>query len=113
LFYSKSDRTAWNQAFIPYSEPYIAEHFVHVDPDGRRFRRSDLRNPGVRPNLTYDYLASNGRLYRPHPNGWAVSLEVMKELDSQGRLFFPAKEDSRLRKKIYLDESPGVPLTDI
>ena len=37
----------------------------------------------------------------------------MKELDRQGRLFFPAKEDTRLRKKIYLDESPGVPVTDI
>ena len=113
LFYSKSERAAWNQALTPYSEAYIAEHFVHLDPDGRRFRRSDLRNPGVRPNLKYDYLASNGRLYHPHENGWAVSLEVMKELDSQGRLFFPAKEDGRLRKKIYLDESPGVPVTDI
>src|ERR1017187_6580065 len=113
LFYSKSDGATWSQSFTPYSEAYIAEHFVHTDSDGRRFRRTDLRNPGVRPNLRYDYLASNGRLYRPHPNGWAVSLEVMKELDRQGRLFFPAKEDARLRKKIYLDESPGVPVTDV
>ncbi len=37
----------------------------------------------------------------------------MQEFDRQGRLFFPAKEDGRLRKKIYLDESPGVPLTDV
>jgi len=37
----------------------------------------------------------------------------MKELDRQGRLFFPSKEDARLRKKIYLDESPGVPVTDV
>jgi site-specific DNA-methyltransferase (adenine-specific) len=113
LFYSKSDRAVWNQAFTPYSDAYVAEHFVHLDPDGRRFCRGNLRNPGVRPNLRYDYLASNGRLYHPHPNGWLVSLEVMKELDRQGRLFFPAKEDGRLRKKIYLDESSGVPVTDV
>src|ERR1022692_3409905 len=50
LFYSKSPRYMWNQLFVPYSEAYIAEHFVHTDPDGRRFRRTDLRNPGVRPN---------------------------------------------------------------
>jgi len=37
----------------------------------------------------------------------------MRELDEQNRLFFPAKEGGRLRRKIYLDESPGVPLTDI
>jgi site-specific DNA-methyltransferase (adenine-specific) len=53
------------------------------------------------------------QISNPHPNGWAVSLEVMKRLDREGRLFFPAKEDERLRKKIYLDESPGVPLTDV
>ncbi len=113
LFYAKGKRFTWNQMYVGYSKEYIVEHFVHKDPNGRLFRRSDLRNPGVRPNLTYDYQASNGRVYRPHPNGWAVSLEVMKELDSQNRLFFPAKKDARLRKKIYLDESLGVPLTDI
>src|ERR1019366_3160145 len=113
LLYSKGPDPIWNQLFQPYSEAYIAEHFVHLDPDGRRFRRVDLSNPGVRPNLRYDFVASNGRVYRPHPNGWKVSPEVMRELDRQGRLFFPAKEDGRLRKKIYLDESPGVPITDV
>ena len=37
----------------------------------------------------------------------------MKKLDAENRLFFPAKEDARLRKKIYLDESPGVPASDV
>jgi site-specific DNA-methyltransferase (adenine-specific) len=37
----------------------------------------------------------------------------MEQLDREGRLFFPRKDDARLRKKIYLDESPGVPLTDV
>jgi len=113
LLYSKSGRFVHNEAFTPYSQEYIAEHFVHVDPDGRRFRRSDLRNPGVRPNLRYDYTASNGVTYKPHPNGWAISREVMEQLDREGRLFFPKKEDARLRKKIYLDESSGVPATDM
>lgn len=113
LLYIGTARSTWTQLYTPYSDVYIAEHFVHLDPDGRRFRRADLRNPGIRPNLHYDYIASDGRLYQPHSNGWAVSLEVMKELDRQGRLFFPAKDGGRLRKKIYLDESPGVPVTDV
>lgn len=112
LLYGKSESFTYNQQYSPYEPGYVAEHFVHRDPDGRVFRRSDLVNPSVRPNLRYDYLASNGRLYKPHPNGWKVSLDVMQQLDRGGRLFFPAKEDARLRKKIYLDESPGVPLTD-
>ena len=71
LFFSKGSDPIWNQGFIPYTNDYIEEHFVHKDPDGRLFRRSDLRNPGVRPNLKYDYLARDGRLYKPHSNGWA------------------------------------------
>jgi site-specific DNA-methyltransferase (adenine-specific) len=113
FLYSKGPRFSLNETFTPYAEKYIAEHFIHLDPDGRRFRRSDLRNPGLRPNLRYDFLASNGVTYKPHPNGWAVSREVMEQLDREGRLFFPKKKDARLRKKIYLDESPGVPATDI
>jgi DNA modification methylase len=113
LAYAKSKEYVWNQEFVPYSEEYIREHFVHLDPDGRRFRRVDLRSPHPRPNLTYDYRASNGRTYKPHRNGWAVSREVMRELDRTGRLFFPAKLDGRLRRKIYLDESPGAPISDI
>ena len=113
FLYSKGAGATWNQVYSPYTAAYIAEHFVHLDPDGRRFRRTDLVNPGVRPNLRYDYLASNGRVYKPHSNGWKISLEVMKKLDSENRLFFPAKDDARLRKKIYLDESPGVPVADV
>mgnify|MGYP002777847178 CR=1 FL=1 len=111
--YGKSERVTFNPVFTPYSEAYVKEHFVHRDADGRVFRRSDLVNPGVRPNLRYDFTASNGITYKPHSNGWKVSLEVMKKLDQEKRLFFPAKEDARLRKKIYLDESPGVPATDV
>ncbi|CAN5922590.1 site-specific DNA-methyltransferase [soil metagenome] len=112
LFYVKTQRATWNQQFEPYDDEYIATHFVHADADGRRFRRVDLRNPGVRPNLHYDFVASNGRTYKPHPNGWAVSRERMEVLDREGRLFFPAKEDARLRRKLYFDESPGVPISD-
>jgi site-specific DNA-methyltransferase (adenine-specific) len=36
----------------------------------------------------------------------------MAQLDKENRLSFPAKENARLRKKIYIDESPGVPITD-
>jgi site-specific DNA-methyltransferase (adenine-specific) len=113
LVYAKSKESVWNQIFAPYTEEYIKEHFVHQDPDGRQFRRVDLRSPNPRPNLTYDYQARNGRLYRPHANGWAVSIDVMRKLDQEGRLFFPAKDDARLRRKIYLDESPGVLVPDV
>ncbi|MER9170557.1 site-specific DNA-methyltransferase [Mesorhizobium australicum] len=42
-----------------------------------------------------------------------MSLEVMQRLDRENSLFFPAKDDARLRKKNYLDESPGVAASDV
>ncbi len=109
LYYARSPTFAWNRQFQPYDQAYIDTHFVHEDPDGRKFRRTDLRNPGYRPNLVYDYKG-----YRPHPNGWAVTKERMEQLDREGRLFFPAKGTTgRIRRKLYLDESPGTPVSDV
>jgi site-specific DNA-methyltransferase (adenine-specific) len=107
LYYSRSDSFTWNQQFAPYSEKHIATKFTGMTPDGRRFTTSDLRNPGMRPNLRYDFTASNGITYKPHPNGWAVCKEVMEQYDREGRLYFPKKVDGRLRLKRYLDECMG------
>ena len=79
-----------------------------LDENNRRYSARDLRSPHPRPNLTYDYKG-----YKPHANGWSVSLERMKELDAEGRLHFPKKKDGRIRLKRYLDEMPGVPAGNI
>ena len=96
--------------YLPYSEKYLKDFYRFQDPDGRRFRVSDLRSPNPRPNLTYDYTASNGITYKPHQNGWAVSLAKMQQMDEEGRLYFPKATDGRLQAKRYLDEMPGTPV---
>jgi hypothetical protein len=64
-FYTKSkDEWTWNQQFVPFDQSYIDSHFSGKDAEGRRFTTSDMRNPGVRPNLRYEYKG-----YQPHPNG--------------------------------------------
>jgi len=103
FYYTKSsEKWTWNQQYVPYEPGYVESHFTGVDADGRRWTTSDLRNPGYRPNLTYDYKG-----YKPHPNGWAISREKMEELDRQGRLYFPNDIKGRIRLKRYLDESQG------
>ena len=37
----------------------------------------------------------------------------MEQLDTDGRLYFPAAKTGRIRLKKYLDEAPGVPLGDV
>ncbi len=102
LYYRRGDRPLWNQVYIPYSAEYLANHFQHVDDSGRRYTTENLRNPGVRPNLRYEY-----RGYKPHPNGWAVSRGRMEKYDREGRLIFPKNPEGRIRLKRYLDEQPG------
>jgi DNA modification methylase len=108
LYFRRGDRPKWNQVYTPYSEDYIKSHFSQVDADGRRFTTSDLRNPGVRPNLHYAYKG-----FKPHPNGWAVSKERMEQYDRENRLVFPSNPDGRIRLKRYLDDQPGEKVTNL
>ncbi|HOU12660.1 MAG TPA: DNA methyltransferase [Anaerolineae bacterium] len=107
-FYTKSDAYTFNVQYAAYSEKYITDFYRHVDEKGRRYRLDNLRSPNPRPNLTYDYKG-----YKPHPNGWAVSLEKMEKLDAEGRLYFPKKKDGRIQLKRFLDEMPGVPVSNV
>lgn len=91
FFYATPGKFRWNQPFAPYAEKHGREKFPGVEPDGRRFPTSDMRNPGIRPNLRYDYKG-----YKPHPNGWAVSKEKMEQWDKEGRLDFNSQAPERL-----------------
>jgi site-specific DNA-methyltransferase (adenine-specific) len=105
LSYSKGPQPTFNLQYRPYSDEYIKSHYSQVDADGRRFTTRDLRNPGIRPNLHYEYKG-----YKPHPNGWAFTLAKMKEYDAKGLLYFPPDPEGRIRLKRYLDEMPGTPM---
>jgi site-specific DNA-methyltransferase (adenine-specific) len=89
LYYARGDKPTWNHIYIPYTDKHIESSFTHVDPDGRRFTTSDLRNPGYHPNLIYEYKG-----YKPHPNGWAISREKWKSMiDKENFGFHPTKTD--------------------
>ncbi|MEX2648244.1 MAG: DNA methyltransferase [Alphaproteobacteria bacterium] len=113
FFYSKSDNYSWNQGYRQLSEHDRGKAFPHIDSDGRRWRSENMRNPGIRPNLTYPYKASNGITYQPHPNGWTISVDKMRKLDREGRLHFPKSSNGRLRLKFYADESAGIKLQNL
>lgn len=113
LFYARGDKMTWNQLFVPLSDELVESKFRYSNPDGRRWQSVTLRNPGLRPNLHYPYLASNGVTYQPHPNGWSCGRERMARYDSEGRLHFPSREGGQLRLKMYLDESRGARLQNL
>lgn len=108
FFYSKSDKPVWNRQFVALSDDHIASKYASVDGTGRRYTTRDLRSPSPRPNLTYDYKG-----YKPHPNGWSISRDLMEKYDAEGLLYYPKSPDGRLRLKIYLDERQGRPLQNL
>jgi site-specific DNA-methyltransferase (adenine-specific) len=108
LFYVKSDAYNFNVQYVPYSEEYIRDFYRYTDKDGRKFYLDNMRNPGVRPHLMYEYKG-----YKPHPNGWTVSKEKMAQLDAEGRLYLPEDKNGRIRLKRYLDEMAGTQVGNI
>jgi site-specific DNA-methyltransferase (adenine-specific) len=111
LFYSKTRSNTFNSQFsfeaAGYDE-YIEKFFNHTDESGRRFRIDNLASPSLRPNLIYEYKG-----YKPPKNGWAISLEKMKEWDKEGRLYFPKTKEGRIQRKRYLDEVQGKPVQNL
>lgn len=107
FIYTKSQTYTFEPQFTAYSDEYIRKNFRHFD-NGRAYSSENLRSPNPRPNLTYDYKG-----FKPHANGWTVSLDKMKELDAAGRLIFPSSPDGRIRVKKYLDEMKGVVIGNV
>ena len=108
FYYTKTSEYTFTVQYVPYSDNHIQTSYRHIDSDGRRYASRDLRSPNPRPNLTYNYKG-----YKPHPNGWSISRELMEQYDSEGRLIFPSSKEGRIRLKVYLDDMPGVPVGNI
>lgn len=111
LFYTKSDTYTWNPIYQPYDETYLDAFYTHEDPDGRRWRRSDLTGAGTRNGET-------GELWRgidvtAKGRHWFTSPTELDKLDAEGRIHWPKKEGGMPMLKRYADQMPGVPLQDV
>jgi len=111
LFYTAGDRYTWNKLFQPYDQSYTDAFYTHVDPDGRRWRRSDMTGAGTRNGATGEVwrgidVTGKGR-------HWAWPPADMERMDKDGRLHWPARQGGMPMLKRYLDEQLGVPAQDV
>jgi DNA modification methylase len=112
LFYSKSSDYVWNQQFGPVSADYIEQFFDQVDEKtGRRYARGDLTARGTRRGETGN--AWRGINPTEKGNHWKVRPSELDNLDAQGRIHWPQKEDGMPRLKRFADELEGVQLQDL
>ncbi len=111
LFYSKSDSYTWNKLYQAYDKTYLDAFYTHVDPDGRRWRRSDLTGAGIRHGETGESwrgldVTSKGR-------HWAYPPRVLEQMDKEGKVHWPKRAGGMPMLKRYLDEQSGNPLQSI
>ena len=100
-FYTKSqEQYVFNTVYVPYDEDYAAR-FRRSDPDGRKWDDRDLSAKGLQGGGdTYEYKGCTSL--------WRCPIETMEKLDSEGRLYFT--KNGGIRRKLYLDELPGMPV---
>ncbi len=111
LFYAKSEDNVWNQQYQPYDQEYIETFFHNTDPDGRRWKSTDITGAGIRRGET-------GKTWRgiditEKGRHWFVPPAELDRLDANGRLYWPSKTDGMPRLKQYLEDMPGIPLQDM
>lgn len=100
-FYTNSayDYT-FNTVYTDYDEEYAAR-FRREDPDGRKWDDRDLSAKGLQGGgYSYEYKGCTSL--------WRCPIETMERLDAEGRLYFT--KNGGIRRKLYLDELPGMPV---
>lgn len=108
LFYSKTAGYVWNRQSEPWTEERARE-YQYIEPGtGRRFMKVPVHAPGVRKGET-------GGLWRgvlpPPGKHWQYAPSTLDELDAKGEIYW--SKNGNPRRKVYLDENPGVSVQDI
>jgi adenine-specific DNA-methyltransferase len=109
LFYTKSDRYVWHRPFEAWTEERATEEYQYIEEKtGRRFKKVPIHAPGHRNGET-------GKPWRgklpPPGKHWQYTPSKLDELDRNGEIFW--SDNGNPRRKIYLDNSPGIPYQDI
>jgi DNA modification methylase len=106
FLYGKTAQRTWNQLFMPLSEEYVKSTYRMIDEaTGRRFMTTPLTGPGgaEKGNPVYEW---NG-----HTRAWRYSEATMQQLHDEGQLYY--SKTGYPRKKLFLEDSKGVPVQDI
>lgn len=109
LFYSKCEDYTWNRPVVAWTEDTAKKEYTYVEAStGRRFKKVPVHAPGVRNGET-------GKPWRgklpPPGKHWQFPPSTLDEMDRRGEIFWSSNGNPR--RKIYLDNSSGIPVQDI
>ena len=109
LFYTKSDKYVWNRPMLQWTDKRKSEEYPYVErSSGRRYKRVPLHAPGVRNGDT-------GKAWKginpPPGKHWQYRRETLNRMDADGEIYWSSNGNPR--RKVYADQSEGVPIQDI
>ena len=105
LFFQRGERSIWNDQYAPYRKDYVETYYSYIDDKtGKRFQPTSLLgHAGVNP--IYEWRG----IKKP----WRYPKHRLDELDDEGQIYWPSKEDGMPRFKRFFEEQKGVPLQSL
>jgi adenine-specific DNA-methyltransferase len=109
LFYTKTDEYIWNRPVVEWTDETAKKEYNCIDPEtGRRYKKVPVHAPGTRNGTTGGLW--KGKLPPPGKH-WQYTPNMLDEMDARGEIYW--SPNGNPRRKIYLDNSAGVPVQDI
>lgn len=109
LFYIKTDNPVWNRPYEEWADDKVLKEYPFIEEGtGRRYKRVPCHAPGTRNGATG---GSWRGLLPPEGKHWQYTPDKLDEMDARGEIHWSANGNPR--RKVYLDESKGVPVQDI
>lgn len=108
LFYTKSANYLWKKPVEPWTKDRTREYQYIEEGTGRRYMKVPIHAPGVRNGET-------GKTWRgmmpPPGKHWQYLPSKLDEMDARGEIYWSPNRNPR--RKVYLDENPGVGVQDV
>lgn len=109
LFYSKTDETVWNRPYEEWSDEKVLKEYPFIEEGtGRRYKRVPVHAPGTRNGATGSPWRG---MMPPEGKHWQFTPDKLDEMDTRGEIYWSSNGNPR--RKVYLDQSNGVPVQDI
>ena len=101
LFYTKSEKYSWNDAYMDQSEEYLGSHYSKVDEFGKHYQLISMSAKTGNKEIR----VINGKQYYPDGNAWKYSQSSIDKLWSENKIVFTSEGTPRLIQ--YLDPDKG------
>jgi len=109
IFYTNSDEYVWNRSIEQWTDERAKKEYTYTEEGtGRKYKKVPIHAPGIRNGAT----GKPWKGLKPPPGKhWQYIPKTLDEMDARGEICWSSNGNPR--RKIYLDNTEGVPVQDI